>query len=227
MEQAVGVRVLPPEFAFGDEKISLGWRNGKRTASRAPGAVARWGFESPLQHLAREWCNWQTHRPQKAALVSSNLTSRISFDVRARVAQAGRGGGLKPRRLRVRVSPRASARPEGVYANGQSGLSFKQVARRLCGFEPRHPCQNVLALAVAQQAERCTVNAEIAGSSPVGRPFTSQGALAKPGRRHATLYRADAGSNPARPANLWNCGREVRHTLVEREDDGSSPSSSA
>lgn len=159
--------------------LPLVWRNGKRTASRAPGALARWGFESPLQHLAREWCNRQTRRPQKAVLVSSNLTSRIyfrrprrawpkrqrrlsqkesrcGFDSRrahrsARVAQAGRGGGLKPRRLRVRVSPRASAfGTEGVYANGQSGLSFKQAAPRLCGFEPRHPCQNAFALAVAQ-----------------------------------------------------------------------------
>lgn len=76
--------------------LPLGWRNGKRTASRAPGAQARWGFESPLQHPAREWCKWQTHRPQKAALVSSNLTSRINLkDARAWPKQA-EAAGLNP-----------------------------------------------------------------------------------------------------------------------------------
>ena len=77
MEQAVGVRILPPEFGF-----FTGWSgvNGKRTELRRQGAgQARWGFDSPLQYRVREWCNWQTHRPQKAAFVSSNLTSRTNY----------------------------------------------------------------------------------------------------------------------------------------------------
>jgi hypothetical protein len=47
----------------------------------------------------------------------------------------------------------------GVYANGQSGLVFNQSPERLCGFESRHPCQTLPTLAVAQRAERCTVDA--------------------------------------------------------------------
>ena len=52
--------------------------------------------------------------------------------------------------------------------------------------------------AVAQLAEHCTVTAVVAGSSPVSPP-----------------------------KKFRNCGREVRHLVVNQADDGSSPFSSA
>ena len=142
--------------------------------------------------------------------MSSNLTSRTKLFGSARVAQQGRGGGLKPRRLRVRVSPRASDTVEGVYANGQSGLSFKQAPERLCGFEPRHPCQTFFTLAVAQKgrAPRCDRGGY--GFDSRRPTLHTRGALAKSGRRHATLYRARAGSNPARPAKLQTQHEEAQ-----------------
>ena len=49
------------------------------------------------------------------------------------------------------------------------------------------------------------------------------GALAKHGLRHATLYRARAGSNPARPANFPRSGgREARHWIVDPDHASSS-----
>jgi hypothetical protein len=54
----------------------------------------------------------------------------------------------------------------------------------------------------SSKAERRAVTAEVTGSNPAGQPISGCGALAKQGLRHATLYRARAGSNPARPANF-------------------------
>ena len=85
----------PPGVRFRRQKLWLGWRNWKTRGVESAVGNARWGFDSPLQHRVREWCNRQTHRPQKAALVSSNLTSRTKFKgVRAR-GPNGRGGSLK------------------------------------------------------------------------------------------------------------------------------------
>src|SRR6185369_8914279 len=61
---------------------------------------------------------------------------------------------------------------------------------------------------VAQLAERCTVTAVVASSSLVSPPKT------KP--------QVQSSNNKFR-----NCGREVRHLVVNQADDGSSPFSSA
>ena len=64
----------------------------------------------------------------------------------------------------------------------------------------------------------------VAGSSPAGRPCLSNtGRLPSTEQRHATLYRARAGSNPARPANLpGSGGREARHWIVDPDHASSS-----
>lgn len=49
--------------------------------------------------------------------------------------------------------------PVGVYANGQSGLSFKQSPTEALRVRAPPPLSDPFALAVAQLAERCTVNA--------------------------------------------------------------------
>ena len=68
----------------------------------------------------------ETHRPQKAAHVSSNLTSRIESYRSARVAQTVRGGSLKNCSLRVRISPRASfTKHPGDECKESSGEFFK------------------------------------------------------------------------------------------------------
>lgn len=159
----MGVRVPPPASRAGVVQMA-------DTPSSEGGSCE---FESHLPYLL------SASPARVAQTAEAALSKRVSVRVRlpprasrARVAQAGRGGGLKPRRLRVRVSPRAFRTNEGVYANGQSGLSFKQVPWRLCGFEPRHPCQNAFTLVVAQTAERRAVHAEVTGSTPAGRPFT-------------------------------------------------------
>ena len=103
--------------------------------------------------------------------------------------------------------PSQTSRHLGVYANGQSGLSFKQSPKRLCGFEPRHPCQTFM-LAVAQLVERCTVNAESCGFESRRPTFSTARGVSQAGLRHATLYRAVAGSNPARPFKLYGAVAE-------------------
>ena len=61
--------------------------------------------------------------------------------------------------------------------------------------------------AVAQLAERCTVTAVVASSSLVSPP------------KQSSKYKVQNTN--------WNCGREVRHLVVNQADDGSSPFSSA
>ena len=106
------------------------------------------------------------------------------------------------------LRPRTFLSNLGGVCKRQSGLSFKQSPEWLCGFEPRHPCHNLHALAVAQPAERCTVNAESCGFDSRRPTFSTHGALAKHGLRRATLYRVSAGSNPARPANSYGAVAE-------------------
>jgi hypothetical protein len=87
----------------------------------------------------------------------------------------------------------------GVYANGQSGLSFKQSPTEALRVRAPPPLLHTFTLAVAQLAEHRAVTAVVTGSTPAGQPSTQHGALAKYGLRRATLYRVSAGSNPARP----------------------------
>ena len=80
---------------------------------------------------------------------------------------------------------------------------------------------------VAQLAEHRTVTAAREGSNPFDPPKLF-GALGKTGRSRLTFNQEIAGSNPARATNSYrNCGREVRHLVVNQADDGSSPFSSA
>ena len=65
------------------------------------------------------------------------------------------------------------------------------------------------------------------GSTPFDPP-NSNGALGKAGSSHLILNQEIVGSNPTRAAIFKrNCGREVRHLIVDQADDGSSPFSSA
>src|SRR5215471_3690145 len=80
---------------------------------------------------------------------------------------------------------------------------------------------------VAQLAEHRTVTAAGEGSTPFGPP-NSYGALGK------SLKPPDSQSGDRRfksdtRCQLFtrNCGREVRHLIVDQADDGSSPFSSA
>ena len=115
--------------------------------------------------------------------MSSNLTSRTNFQRRARgpngrggslkkslgagstpaarihrarVAQRGRGGGLKPRRLRVRVSPRASRNRGGVCKWTKRPV-LQTVARAALRVRAPPPLPDAFTLAVAQtgRAPRC------------------------------------------------------------------------
>ena len=54
----------------------------------------------------------------------------------------------------------------------------------------------------------------------VGRSSTAE---------HRTVTAAREGSSPFDPPKFlaWNCGRGVRHLIVDQADDGSSPFSSA
>lgn len=132
----------------------------------------------PPVSLKREWRKRQTRRPQKAVHVSSSLTSRTNFPTGARspnrqrrlsqkessagstpaarialarVAQLGRGGGLKHRQLRVQISPRASRLHAGVYANGQRGLIFNQAPRVALRVRVPPPLPEIFTLVVAQK----------------------------------------------------------------------------
>ena len=62
--------------------------------------------------------------------------------------------------------------------------------------------------AVAQLAEHCTVTAVVASSSLVSPP------------KQSAKFKVQNN-------NIRNCGREVRHLVVNQADDGSSPFSSA
>jgi hypothetical protein len=130
----------------------------------------------------------------------------------------------------------------------ESGLIFNQP---ICEFESRHPCQFIFRLpncqlpirelrisssfnqspignpkstmslwVVAQLAEHRTVTATVEGSTPFDPPKTLPIAL----RRGTTppISNSQLAIN-----NVRNCGREVRHLIVDQADDGSSPFSSA
>ena len=112
-------------------------------------------------------------------------------------------------------SPLPNIREPGGVCKRQSGLSFKQSPKWLCGFEPRHPCQT-FTLAVAQTAERCTVNAERCGFESRRPTSLLTRGVSQAGLRRATLYRVSAGSNPARPAKLYETVAErLRHWIVD------------
>ena len=167
-------------------------------------------------------CEFESHLPYQIFVSArawpkrqrrlSQTESRCGFESRraprrARVAQAGRGGGLKPRRLRVRVSPRASASAEGVYAKGQSGLSFKQAACAALRVRAPPPLSETFTLAVAQtgRALHCecrTLRVRIppADLSHAGRSPSPE--------RHATLYRASAGSRSRTPGQVYGAVAE-------------------
>ena len=84
---------------------------------------------------------------------------------------------------------------------GSKRLDLQSSARR--GFAGSSPATPIpFHVGRSSKAERCAVNAVRTGSTPADQPFLTSGALAKSGRRHAALYRAHAGSNPARPANF-------------------------
>lgn len=125
---------------------------------------------------------------------------------RARVAQRGRGGRLKPGRLRVRVSPRALA-PRGCMQMDKAACPSNRRPEGFAGSSPATPVRHFhFGRSSNGRAPRC----ERGGDGFDSRRPThfTHGALAKPGLRHATLYRARAGSNPARPAKLYGAVAE-------------------
>ena len=141
--------------------------------------------------------------------MSSNLTSRIRFRTRARVAQtaeaalskgvsvrvripprasrtrarvaqAGRGGVLKTRRLRVRVSPRALAKGRSIKAMRQAP-TLRSLRWDTCPFDSGRPCQTFK-------------NTGVYAKGKAGCPSNS-----RPG--------GFAGSNPATPVRSFHVGR--------------------
>ena len=114
-------------------------RNKKLGVRLPPSASVNAGVaqtaDAPFLKIGR--CGFESHLPHLVA----------------RVAQLGRGGGLKPRRLKVRIFPRASSSSTNrcssnlsgaLGKSGRSRLTFNQEMR---GFEshtprqtsPRHP----------------------------------------------------------------------------------------
>ena len=77
--------------------------------------------------------------------------------------------------------------------------------------------------------EHRTVTAAREGSTPFDPPKTCGAPLEfRLEAQAARFNQENVGSNPTRAANSrWNCGREVRHLVVNQADDGSSPFSSA
>ena len=102
LEQETRVRVLPPESL---REVWLVWRNGKRTASRTPGAQGPCGFDSLLQHRAGVVQMADTP-PSEGGVCEfeSHLPYQLRVSARSPI---GRGGRLKPCPVRVRISPRA------------------------------------------------------------------------------------------------------------------------
>lgn len=181
------------------------------------------GLKGPLRvrlpppvSLAREWRKRQTHRPQKAAHVSSSLTSRTNFSYArvaqtgrggslkkspcagstpaariplARVAQSGRGSGLKHRRLRVRISPRAFDVHAGVYANGQRGLIFNQAPEAALRVRVPPPLPAIFTLVVAQTRQSAALCTRTLRVRVPSTDLYQHGALAKPGKARGSLPR--------------------------------------
>lgn len=165
--------------------------------------------------------------------MSSSLTSRTS---NARVAQPGRGGVLKPRGVRVRISPRASAFDAGVYAKRRTRLDFQSSARRALRVRVPPPLPETFTLAVAQTCRaprrergRCGFDSR--------RPTQTRGARAGRGGRHAVLSsytqtppRLSSGlkhKGCAPDCRSGRCEFESRQSRQTLSVDGSSPSGSA
>ena len=145
--------------------------------------------------------------------MSSNLTSRTNFQTRAR-SPTGRGGMLK---TCFGESSNLSARNSdaGAYANAKAARPSIWRPSGFAGSSPAAPA-SFSRWPKPGRSGRCTVNAVFAGSSPAGQPNSHTRGVSQAGRRHATLYRARAGSNPARPANFeerWPSG--FRHRIVD------------
>jgi hypothetical protein len=100
----------------------------------------------------------------------------------------------------------------------ESGLNFNQLN---CEFESRHPCQSYgRMLNVTTSFEWLVVT--LVYLSPC---LWVVAQLVE----HRTVTAAREGSTPFDPPKFLarNCGREVRHLIVDQVDDGSSPFSSA
>ncbi len=137
----MGVRVPPPASRAGVVQLA--------DTPFSEGGFCEFESHLPYQTLVTVRARGPNGRGgslKKSLGAGSTPAARIT---RARVAQRGRGGGLKPRRLRVRVSPRASH--AGAYANGQSGLSFKQAPSAALRVRAPPPPPDTLTLAVAQR----------------------------------------------------------------------------
>ena len=126
----------------------------------------------------------------------------------------------------------------------ESGLIFNQL---ICEFESRHPCQlwanaecdyickmsghtrllvALLVWVVAQLAEHRTVTAAREGSTPFGPPNSLSIFDCRLPIDGTALHNKSAIAN-WQSQMFGNCGREVRHLIVDQADDGSSPFSSA
>ncbi len=98
----------------------------------------------------------------------------------------------------------------------ESGLIFNQL---ICEFESRHPCQASGRMLNVTTSFKCPVTFE--NLSPFMWVVAQ---LAE----HRTVTAGVEGSSPFDPPNFSrNCGRGVRHLIVDQADDGSSPFSSA
>lgn len=105
---------------------------------------------------------------------------------------------------------------------------LQTVARVALRVRTPPPLSGRLTLAVAQPAERCTVNAVRCGFESRRPTFHStRGVSQARSKARDSLSRSRGFESRTPCQTLRNCGREVRHSLVERNDDGSSPSSSA
>ena len=100
----------------------------------------------------------------------------------------------------------------------ESGLIFNQL---ICEFESRHPCQS------CGRMLSVTTSPNVASRSFTCRP-SIMWVVAQLGE-HRTVTAACEGSSPFDPPKILarNCGRGVRHLIVDQADDGSSPFSSA
>ena len=135
------------------------------------------------------------------------------------------------RRRRVRFSPADPKLPQtfptllrGCMQTGLSNLIFNQAC---AGSSPAIPIR--LRVGCSSTAERRTVDAKTTSSILASRPKTfTRGALGESGSSRLSLNQESNGSNPLRAIKFsWSCGREVRHSVVNGADEGSSPSSSA
>jgi hypothetical protein len=99
----------------------------------------------------------------------------------------------------------------------ESGLTFNQL---ICEFESRHPCQASGRMLNVTTSGKCRVT-----TRKTCRPrMWVVAQLAE----HRTVTAGVEGSSPFDPPKFArNCGRGVRHLIVDQADDGSSPFSSA